>query len=299
MTNSCSEKHAFSYINHKTLDHFPSGSAIEIFDNKLYLLGDDSKQLFILDTSYNLLDSITYINDSNYRIPKDVKPDVESASILRYGDEVYLYGFGSMSTSHRKLLYSFPLNADKKVIKSSFSLPNLDQIKEWNIEGAALVNDMTVFANRGNQNNKKNYLIINNSYQTNRNSQRDGTGSTTVIELELPGTGLSKGVSGLYYLKEKDILFFTASEENTNDAYTDGTIGNSYLGWIINFSRMVKRINVEPTLFIPLNSIHTDFNKQKVESICIQKLNKNLYNLHLVADNDEGKSELFKLRLWL
>jgi hypothetical protein len=49
-----------------TLSDFPSGSAIEFYNNHLYLVGDDATQLLVLDPSYKKVDSIELFKSSEY-----------------------------------------------------------------------------------------------------------------------------------------------------------------------------------------------------------------------------------------
>src|SRR5215207_7419546 len=60
---------------------FPSASAIEFDQNKLYVFGDDATHLLILDTGDTILDSIHYWPKNVSRISKEEKPDIESAFI--------------------------------------------------------------------------------------------------------------------------------------------------------------------------------------------------------------------------
>lgn len=301
MTFSCTKDVQLSLLEHKILKSFPSGSAIEFYNNNIYLLGDDAKYLLVLDTVYNFIDSIHYIHDipdTGYRISKEKKPDLESATLLTYGESVYLYTFGSLSTTNRNGFYSFPVKPPGQYISGEYSLPQIDKINEWNIEGAAVINDLLVFVNRANQSSRKNYIIITNSYQTNKNSEKDKDGSFTIIEIKLPGGQLIKGISGLYYYEKEDILFFTASEEYSFDAISDGSIGDSYIGWFMDFSRKLKRSELKPDHLISLNKVDPLLNQKKIESICIQEVKNHQYLIiHLAADNDNGETELFKLSL--
>ena len=67
------------------------------------------------------------------------------------------------------------------------------------------------------------------------------------------------GVSGLYYHHETDIMFFSASEEDTPSATQDGTINDSYLGWILNFSDKMDDKSVKPNQMIKLTPVDKRF----------------------------------------
>jgi hypothetical protein len=98
---------------------------------------------------------------------------------------------------------------------------------------------------------------------------------------------------------EEDVLLFTASEEATTSAYEDGAIGDSYLGWIANFTEAWKGNVLMPTEILKLPAFHQAFHQQKIESVCVEKQQGGRYLLHLAADNDNGKTVLFKVALTL
>ena len=228
MTNSCKEKEAsVKLLSSKTLD-FPSASSIEFYNNKLYLLGDDAPYLLILDTAYNLVDTIQFIQTTDVRLSKSTKPDIESAFILHSNGTVQVVGIGSMSTPNRFTNFLFYIN--KQTFSATHSLFNADvrfpEIEEINIEGSAMVAGNIVLANRANNDNPKNHFLL---YNENK--------APFISELILKDDGKVIGVSGLYYLKERDLLLFTASIENTSNATVDGAIGDSYVGWIDAYSK--------------------------------------------------------------
>ena len=92
------------------------------------------------------------------------------------------------------------------------------------------------------------------------------------------------------------MLLLTASEEETKDAINDGMIGESYLGIIKRFSKRLNDTTLKPDQFIKLSDIHPEFSRQKIESVCAEKPGTDELILHLVADNDNGKSRIFKMR---
>jgi len=285
LINSCKEKEAsVKLLFSKTLD-FPSASAIEFSNNKLYLLGDDAPYLLILDTAYNLVDTVQYIQTADVRLSKSTKPDIESAFILHSNGTVQVVGIGSMSTPNR--FTNFLFDIIKQTFSATHRLFNADvrfpEIEEINIEGSAMVAGNIVLANRANNNNPKNHLLL---YNENR--------EPFISELILKDEAKVIGVSGLYYLKEKDLLLFTASIENTSDATVDGAIGDSYVGWIDAYSKKMNQKRLEPSVMINLSNSHSEFKGQKVESVCVGSWKGDQLLLHLVADNDNGQSRIFK-----
>ena len=106
-------------------------------------------------------------------------------------------------------------------------------------------------------------------------------------------------MSGLFYVKSKDVLLLTSSEEETENAVSDGSIGESYLGIIYDFSKKMNDVELRPDQLIKLSGVDKAFIKQKVESVCVEKEESNELILHLVSDNDNGRSKIFKIRLEL
>ena len=89
----------------------------------------------------------------------------------------------------------------------------------------------------------------------------------------------------------------TVSTEDTRNSYTDGTIGKSYL-WIINsFLNKLNSNTIAVDKVIDLEEIDSRFKNQKIESATVISETKELINLVLVADNDDGSSTIFKLNI--
>jgi len=288
LTFSCDKnKSPIELLATKELN-FPSASATEFYQDKLFLFGDDATYLLVLSPNYQLADSINYWQRNFHRIPKPVKPDIESSLLLEERGEMILYGIGSMSDTNRWKVIKHNLNNQQTDTFSYFISKNtLAQINQLNIEGAATVNNTIVLANRANLSNPVNHLLYWDRADVHLVSK----------QLLLPKQKTVAGVSGLYYVKEKDLLLLTASEEETASTTKDGTIGESYLGGIKNFSKRLNDAEFKPDFFYQLSKTDDRFSKQKIESVCLEAIDGDELILHLAADNDNGKSHLFKVRL--
>jgi hypothetical protein len=93
---SCESNHLLKEV--KLLD-YPSASAIEYFDGKLYVMGDDANHMLVLDSGLNIIDSIPFFNYSSKRIPKSVKPDLEAMTMAWQpgNSRLLLVGSGSLA----------------------------------------------------------------------------------------------------------------------------------------------------------------------------------------------------------
>lgn len=84
----------------------------------------------------------------------------------------------------------------------------MNGIEEVNIEGVATIGDRIILANRGNQSNPKNHLII----ITNLFWERQQESTIEVAELALPMNNQEfVSVSEVHYSETNDVLFLSFS----------------------------------------------------------------------------------------
>ena len=274
------------------LADYPSASSLEFYKDKLYVIGDDASSIWILDNEHRLLDSIILFSSKDKRIDRATKADLESSAIIKRNNKDNLVIFSSFSTSNRNKILFIDLSQTDTFKQIETSLDN-PAVQELNIEGAAAINDKLVLSNRANTTHTNNSLII-------TSLDSDGIDRNyKTINLILPQTKKIIGISGIAYLKEKDMLIFTASTEDTPNAYTDGTIGTSYIGYIKKISKKLNDSSVKADKLISISKYLSEKSAQKIESMIVEKIERNKAIVHLAADNDNGESTLFKLRLSL
>ncbi|MGV3641937.1 MAG: DUF6929 family protein, partial [Adhaeribacter sp.] len=98
---------AMSAIIHQQhlYQQIPSGSGLELAAGKLYLIGDDSPLLYVLDpASLRQTGCIRLFASKDFdsgRIPKMRKPDLECLTQLQINGVNSLVAFGSGSTARR------------------------------------------------------------------------------------------------------------------------------------------------------------------------------------------------------
>ncbi len=271
------------------LKNFPSASSIEIYKKRLYIVGDDAASILVTDTEHRIVDSISVLKSKVYRISKEEKADLESSIILNKETRTFLVAFSSFSTVNRNKILFLDLHNKHVTIKSSGLGKSF---KELNIEGAAIVNDKLLLSNRANNTQSTNSFIITNSDIENGIKQE----VMKTIHIILPPSKAVIGISGIAYLKETDLLLFTASTENTPNAYSDGIIGDSYIGVIKNISALLDQKEIKVDKLISLSRYIGRGKPQKIESIAVQELKEDQIIFHLAADNDNGESTLFKMK---
>ena len=288
---SCGSNHMLKEI--KKIDHYPSASGIEYFNNNFYVIGDDANELLILGNNLHPIDSIQLYSFSEKRIPKPVKADLE-AIIITKNNKLLLVGSGSLSPYRNTAWIIDPVTKQKDSIRldTFYNRLLLYGIKEINIEGACAIPGFIILSNRGSKGYHKNHLIL-----TNENFWENQANAP--ISIILAGSDadstLFNGISGLTYSIKSDQLILTVSTEDTRNNMDDGAIGKSYLWIIKNISSKKDWKAINPDVIIDLEAIDHQFKGQKIESVCIEKETKNFLHLVLVSDNDNGSSSIFKL----
>jgi hypothetical protein len=212
------------------------------------------------------------------------------------GDNLFLFGSGSLSPYRN---FAWKHNLKTKDNDSINLEPLFLKIKELgieqiNIEGACFVSGKLILANRGNKGYPHNHLIITDE----KFLDNDSSFQTFIIPLAAQkDTASFKGTSGLCYVKESDQLILTVSTENTRSSHEDGAIGKSYLWIIDNISTRINDRALGTKRVIDLEYIDSRFKGQKIESATVIKETNKLIYLALVAENDDGRSTVFKMSI--
>ncbi|MGF6848761.1 hypothetical protein QFZ51_003996 [Chitinophaga sp. W3I9] len=280
------------------LPDFPSASAVEFHDGRLYLIGDDATCIQVLDKEYQVIKSIPIPGISGKRIAKAEKADYEASALINLHGKTYLMASGSLATEKRRQLMLLPLpDGDSAAMQfipypPDFTTQLLNSgINELNIEGAAVVNNTLLLSNRGNDTWPQNQLVL-----TVPGFWEQASPAVNVVPFTLlTPTPVFTGISELCYVAEKDLLLCTFSSEATANAYDDGAIGDSYIGWISNISRKLSQTTLTPDGMLNLTAADPAFKGEKIEGICLESVQDNILTLHLVSDNDAGASRLFKV----
>lgn len=282
----------------QVLNEYPSGSGSDYFKDKLMVVGDDAPALLVLDSAWNESTEIRLFDTEAKRMEKAIKADIEAATWFRdkYESGLLLLGSGSLPPNRRSGIIVRPLPDSARSFSLDTFYTRLVQagIKELNVEGLAQLPGWFVIACRGNMNFRKNHLVfVKNRFWE---DQAEVPFHTALLGGNSPGRIFS-GVSGLDYSYKTDRLFITASTEHTSSTAADGEIGKSYL-WIVNsMNRMVEFAAINPFDEIDLLEQDPRFAGMKVESVSVISENTDNSELVLVADNDDGRTTLFRVKV--
>jgi hypothetical protein len=289
-------------IQTKLLPDFPSGSAINFFNDRLFLVGDDANHLVVLDMQYNAIDSLPLFHFPEKRISKKEKTDFEASAIIALQGVDHLLIVGSGAKKIRKRLFLLPISHSLpdlphlQIIETSTFLDRVEKagVSELNLEGVTTAAGNVILSNRGNQKNTTNHLIVTTPEFW---MQQEGA-SIYLIALEVMAQKKDvPGVSDIHYDRSLDLLLLLLSSEATDNAYDDGAIGDSYIGIVRHFSTKMKSERIAMDEMICLTDAHPEFDKQKMEGVCVEKIDGSTLMLHMISDNDTGDTRLFKFEL--
>lgn len=276
------------------IDAIPSGSGIEKWQDKIYLIGDDSNFLFELNNDWDITNKIRLFDrptDEQDRINKIIKPDLEAVTLV---PPSHLLAFGSGSVPELRdvgILLNLA-NKDKPEYLNFFDIyETLRSItSQLNIEGACNVDDKVILLNRGDKEHG-NQLIITNWNRKQLQVEKQ----LNIHFMDLPQIeNINTGFTGCVHLPETDLMIFCASAEDTSNSYDDGSIKGSLLGLMLNFTTQIEKNDIKITDIV----IPEFFKGKKVESVCIDEfIAANEVTVLCCADNDNGKTELMRLHI--
>jgi len=296
---SCCNKAPQLKITHTIiLEDFSSGSGAEFYKNRLYIAGDDSPLLWIGDQQLKMLDTLRLDSSVARRIPKPIKQDLESATIIWNNRKPYLLlaGSGSLTPNRNKALLIDIGSKEKRLLflDTIYQRITSSGIKSLNIEGLASIPGGILLANRGHKGYPFNHLV----YCAEEFWADQDSTEFRIIKLgNNPDTAVFNGVSGMDYSDRSDRLYLTVTTENTYSNHADGEIGKSYL-WIIDEISSRKRFTaLNPRIVIDLEEMDSRFKGQKIESVAVISESNNKADLALVADNDDGSTSVFIVEL--
>ena len=287
-------------LTREELKEIPSASGIEIINDSIYVIGDNSIFLYVLNKKYEIKDKILIAspdNAVNDIIPKAKKHDYEAMASVEIGNDKLLLIFGSGSKSPERDSLAI-VSLDKKTPPKTYSLKNFYETirayttlnpEEMNIEAAVTHNNCLYLFNRG-----KNRVLecALNDFRNHIENEAPAP-LLKAYKINLPSAGLLQaGFSGATIISKENKIVFTASIENTANWIEDGEIMGSYIG-IIDL-RHLKDNYTPPCILIGEKKQSL---KIKVESIAVLSSAAGKANLLLVTDSDGAVSEIISAQL--
>jgi len=293
----------------------PSASGMELIGDKLYVIGDDSPYLYILNReNFTLEDKIKLFETDLFgtgRIPKAFKPDLECLTSVQVNGQPYLAAFSSGSAPTRTKCYLIslaPVDSDTPRVQE-YSLKELYTALQT--EAAYLKNDLLNIEAAATH--ADHLYLFQRSVQTGHNvlfrfHLPDFLQHLTQVSSPIPASekilftlprlaDLDSRFSGAITFDEK--LFITASVENTSNAILDGEVAGSFVGYTdLSAIKSGRQPIALHTALI--RDAQGQTYKGKVETLVVTgRTNANTYQALAFTDNDNGESELLVLELTL
>lgn len=300
LTAGCRDKQPTQMLiieEQKLLDSIPSASGLAIENDTAWIVGDDATSIYRLNlTSFEQQKiPLKDFDAQQYRLPKPIKHDLECANLISYNHKQYLLAFGSGSLEPYRdsvLLLNTKDTADQQLISVQPFYKELQRLTgtdsaQWNIEGSTLAGDSLIICNRGN-----NMLISFHADSFMHYLLFAGTPIPAIAfhKANLPQIeGKEARLSGICTLDETHLLF-SAAVEDTPDWVSDGPILGSFVGI---YSLKEKKVLASHLLRDKQGAVTI----QKLESIDIVSKKGGTVTCIAMADNDNGTSGLFRLKL--
>jgi hypothetical protein len=282
-----------------------SASGVEVLGDRIYIVGDDSAHLYVLDLDWQPVSTIRLFDSpvpDDEPIPKAQKPDLEALTLLPLGDQTVLLAIGSGSLENRQ--DAFVIHPGTGVVQRHSLAPLYDHLRTLpgvvgtrllNLEGAVVTGPEIVFLQRGNVSGT-NVAIGFDTVQFVAWLTGNGPLPEPVVRSYVLPTveGYGAGFSGAAPLPSQPGAFlFTASVEATNDEILDGEMLGSFAG-IAHLDRPGDLSG----WCVPILH-HGQAYPGKVESICLLTETPTSLRALAVTDADGGTSELLLLEMHL
>jgi len=288
-------------LDFKELDNYPSGSGIEFYDDKVFVVGETAGDLLVMNKKWKKPERIPLFAPGQQGAAAP-PADLEAMTLLTIDKKPHLLIIGSGAVPARSKAVLLNLKTRLAIGSTAGTTVTdlsvfYDRIKSsgipvLNMEGIASVYDYLVMVHRGNESNPDNYLIITKPGFW--NDQQNAP--LQMVKIDFGARAVKgMGISGITYSDDHEDLFLTI----TTEPGEGNASGKSWLGVIENLYRKIGRekVRMKVNELIDLTAADKRFDGYAFEAVCIQSEKDHSMKLQLVADNAAGQSCLFKVEL--
>ena len=286
-------------------DDLPSASASYYLRDKLYVAGDDSPAIYVMDIDFNILNSETIYTDEllyKGRVKGDEKFDLEGANLFQINGRSTLVFLGSGTGDKREkaLLYSLE---DKKIewkntkpfYRYLRKVANLTEKEFINLEGVTSTDSHVFLFSRGSWGPNLIFTLDRDHFVEYLAGKREKLEQVRVQRVKLPSLqGVKATFSGATYHAPSNSVFITAS---VGDSDSDKILGSYLLRTHLDSLLNTQTVDLSHNgLLIELNG---ESLASKVESVVITGQKNGSVTGILSADNDDGTSQFMHFEMQL
>lgn len=286
-------------LSESVIPGLPSASGVEIIGDTAYVIGDDSAFLHKLAVATLVPTGSIRLFETDpagpARLPKPDKPDLECMAALCWPDGrpgLLLLGSGSCANRARGWFVPTETGADTAVPEAldlaplyALLQPYLPSGAALNLEAAATSATELLLFQRTVGRADAAILFCLPLAETLAFVAGQGKAELPTVRpliFQLPAiAGCAAGFSGATFVD--DLLFVTASVEDTDDAVLDGAVLGSYIGLV--------NLEAQTAIFALLAWADGRAYNGKVEGLAVRRaLEAGGWELLLVTDDDAGGS---------
>lgn len=293
-------------VQHTFSPDISSASGAGMFQNDVYVVGDDLPDLIRLDPERKPGGRIKLSEipvQKNGRMAKNIKPDFESMEFFndRGIDKVLVLSSGSKQPARDtafQVRFDVTWLLKKKNIRPLYlkikSAAGMTGDEEINIEGLAISDKKVYLLQRGNLSGNFIAAFDKLPFMMYLDSDKNPLPGVKIYKFNLPEyNGVPSGFSGACMLPGNRGLLFTASMEDTGSSYEDGAVLGSYIG-MIPLSELPNG-----KYFTRLFTKKDEPVAKKLEGITVKGFENKILMVVTVSDNDDGTSDIYELGLTL
>src|SRR4028119_2373992 len=135
-------------LDFKKLKDFASGTAIEMFDDKVYLVGNKSAEVSIMSKNWKSEDTIHLFSFATKNVTPVVKTNFEASTVVNFNktDFLFIVETGSMGSAHNKGIL---INLKSKKLEEIDLSPFYNRLRgagseELNIQAIGVMDDKMI-----------------------------------------------------------------------------------------------------------------------------------------------------------
>ncbi len=282
--------------NAKEFQGVKTGTHLQFHDKKLWLIDQHTSEIVTMNKNWREPTTISLFQ--THRVPSQgkfflnkIQPGLTANTIVFYNSIPRLLVVGNGNNdpfSKYGVLFNLDsLYKDDLDLTAFYSQIERAGIKEPNLVAAASFPDeQIVFAHQTlNTPDVPQLIIVKNKFW-----KKPAATAVSVLSFEFPNSPTAPFfLNDFAYSFENDWLLFTGHTQQEHSI--------NYLGIIENASRKIGRKHMKVNELIVLNKHIEDFEKCKVESVCIQSEKINQLKVQLLSHHENGYTTLYKLRI--